>query len=177
MKKYISQEEVKNQIHNIIRDMHNTHHWKPDMIIGIGRDGIVPAIMLGSYLNIPVYASNVTEKCVDCGLAEDIFGYISKENRVDDAAFCLEIRKKVLFVVGVNPNNSELSQLIDDLQKSCLPDDPSWNDIWFKSVRFAALIDTSPSTFKNIEYCGQEEYNNIEYSTEYVFPWNWWWNS
>ena len=58
--------------------------WKPDYIVGIGRGGLVPAVILSHILEVPMHSLKVTlrdgaeEDCDhNCWMAEDAMGYVT----------------------------------------------------------------------------------------------------
>ena len=84
-KVYYANKDIRSWIHAIIRSM-NDQNWRPDYIVGLTRGGLVPAVMLSQYLNIPMHTLNVSLRDSDLGpesnlwMAEEAFGYINKED-------------------------------------------------------------------------------------------------
>jgi len=166
MKKiYYSDQQIKSLTHNIIRQL-NFSNWKPDLIVGLTRGGLVPSILLSHYLNVPMQSLNASFRDggsveSNCVLAEEAFGYHKP-------------RKNILIVDDINDSGHTLNWLIKDWQDNCLPNDPTWKDVWHKSVRFAVLIDNESSEFKNADYVGTS-INKIVEPCWIVFPWENWW--
>lgn len=45
---------------NKIKDKIDNSGWKPDMIVGLTRGGLIPAVMLSHYFNVPVVPVNLS---------------------------------------------------------------------------------------------------------------------
>jgi len=170
-KVYYTDAHIKEWVHNIIRDI--THdvlkdNWKPDYIVGITRGGLIPAQMISQYLDVPLETLKVSLRDSNNGpesnlwMAEDAFGYRGGE------------RKNILIVDDINDSGATLNWIQRDWQASCLPNDPEWQNVWNKNVRFATLVNNEGSSFKNIDYTGLS-INKIENPQWVVFPWENWW--
>jgi len=144
--------------------------FRPDYIVGIARGGLVPAIKLSHYLDIPMYC--LSEEESNLGMSEDAFGYTSLDAK---GVSVPTLRKKILIVDDINDTGSTLNNLKNDWQSNCLPHDSAWNDIWHRSVKFAVLIDNEASIF-NIDFSGYT-INKFENPEWCVFPWENWWNT
>jgi len=153
----LSNETVQNALHTIIREMQKDN-WKPDYVVGVDA-GVVPAIMLSNYLSVSMHSLDIG--CSNAWMSEDAFGY-------DEI-----VKKNILVVFDANIQGALPILLKDDWQKSCLPDDPKWLDIWNKNVRFASIVNNTSSNFEDIDYVGIEIDN--EHANTIVFPWEKWW--
>lgn len=165
-KVYYTDREIKQWVHQIIRSM-NDEQWRPDYIVGISRGGLVPAVMLSQYLNIPLRTLEVSLRdngnCTsDLGMAEDAFGHN------------LEISKKILIVDDINDTGATLNWIKEDWPSGCFPNDNHWNFVWNQNVRFAVMIHNDVSKFKNVDYIGKT-INKHEKDEWCVFPWESWW--
>lgn len=167
-KLYYSESNVKNGLHKIIRELQQDS-WSPDYIVGLTRGGLPVAVMLSHYLNKPMYALNASFRDGNSGpesnawMAEDAFGY----------GYPPILKKNILIVDDINDTGKTFNWIIDDWQKSCLPDEPSWNNVWHENVRFAALVNNNSSEFKNVDYIGYE-IDKAEDPCWCVFPWEVW---
>lgn len=176
---------VRTWIHEIVRRM-TADGWRPDYIVGITRGGLIPAIMLSHYLNIPMHTLDISFRDGEGGpesnlwMAEDAYGYIPYEgteppavrdpNRVTtDPA----IRKNILIVDDINDSGHTLSWIKEDWPSGCLPNDPEWESIWGSNVRFAVMVDNDASKFKDVDYAGTH-INKLENPCWVVFPWENW---
>lgn len=176
----IDQNKLQGCVHEIMRQM--THfNFKPDYIVGITRGGLVPAVMLSQYLDVPMHTLNVSFRDDDLGpesnlwMAEDAFGYINKEDRVDDAIISsLKNRKNILIVDDINDTGRTLRWIKDDWESGCLPGSEIWNDIWHHNVQFATIVDNDASEFKGVDFAGLI-INKHEDPCWIEFPWENWW--
>lgn len=179
MKKlYCDDARLRGWVHEIVRVM-NRDGWRPDYIVGITRGGLIPALMLSQYLDIPMETLKVSLRDENSDpesnlwMAEDAFGY----HRTDDLPGYsnLELRKKILIVDDINDTGATLNWIKQDWPSGCMPNDTAWNDIWNNNVRFAVMIDNLSSEFDGqIDYCG-EEINKAVDPVWVVFPWENWW--
>lgn len=178
----LSDRDINRSVHKIIRQMAQ-ENWRPDYIVGITRGGLIPAVMLSQYLDIPLNTLNVSLRDGPNGpesnlwMAEDAFGYVSRDNlkdlndmRVTDSL----LRKKILIVDDINDSGKTLQWIMDDWQSGCLPDHEDWAKIWGYNVKFATLVENSASTFDLVNYRGME-INKFEDPCWVVFPWEAWW--
>jgi hypoxanthine phosphoribosyltransferase len=146
-------------------------NWRPDYIVGLTRGGLIPAVMISHYFDIPMYALHVTSKPEtnesNLWMAEDAFGYEYGKPEVT-------ARKKILIVDDINDTGKTINWLIEDWQSSCLPKDPSWKDVWNHNVKFAVVYDNvSSKSHVTIDFSGEE----ITKSKKewIVFPYERWW--
>ena len=86
MKKiYINYEQMQGHASNIIHQM-NKAQWSPDYIVGITRGGLLPAVLLSQYLDVPMYTLRVSlrdgndDSESNCWMCLDAFGYDLDEN-------------------------------------------------------------------------------------------------
>ena len=167
--------------------------WKPDYIVGLTRGGLIPAVMLSHYLNVPMWTLNVSLRDNNEGesnlwMAEDALGPNSKERFVEDendiggileaASDLLEqgsTYKNILIVDDINDSGATFNWIINDWKTSCFPDDDSWDEVWNQNVRFAVLVDNSASECEYaMDYVGME-INKAENDVWVDFPWEDWW--
>jgi xanthine phosphoribosyltransferase len=162
----IDQREFNGYVANICRQIAKTN-WKPDYVVGIGRGGAVPAVMISQYFDIPYHSVGVnlhthsnTEH--NCWIPCDVFGESGE-------------RKNILVVDDLNETGETLNWIVDDWQSACIPDSPDWDSIWNTNVKFAVVADNTTSKFnKNIDFCGFEmHYPKEEYLI--TFPYSRWW--
>lgn len=162
MKKiYISEIELRQQVHDIIRAM-NADNWRPDYIVGLTRGGLVPANMLSQYLEIPMETLKVSLRDSDTGPESNLW-------MAEDA----HAGKKILIVDDINDSGATLNWIKQDWPSGCYPND-AWDNIWNNNVRFAVLVDNQNSGFHDIDYTSLE-INKAEEDCWIVFPWENWW--
>ena len=165
-KVYCTQQQVNSWVQNIIREL-SQEGWVPDYVVGITRGGLVPAVMISQYLNVPLHTLGVSLRDTTTGpesnlwMAEDALGYEQD-------------KKKILIVDDINDSGATINWIKQDWPSGCLPDDESWDTVWGSNVRFAVLINNEASEFKNPDYVGTYV-NKLENPAWFVFPWENWW--
>jgi xanthine phosphoribosyltransferase len=162
----INQQELNGLVNKICRDI-VISDWRPDYVVGISRGGLIPAIMISHYLNIPMRPLQVSLRdggdCVsDLGMAEDAFGH-------------LENLKNILLVDDINDTGATFNWIMKDWPSGCFPDDPTWEEVWNDNVRFAVVVDNLSSKCEApMDYVGKE-INKAENDVWVDFPWEDWW--
>lgn len=167
-KSYYTHDNIKGLTQTILHQLARDN-WRPDYVVGLTRGGLLPAVYISQYLDIPMHTLEVklrdhanTES--NLWMAEDAFGYKQEP-------------KNILIVDDINDTGATLDWIIEDWQRSCLPNDPKWTNIWGHNVRFAVLIDNLSSKFsRTVDYHG-EEINKAERDVWIVFPYEEWWKS
>lgn len=169
------------------------NNWKPDYIVGLTRGGLIPAVMLSHYLDVPLHTLNVSLRDGEgresnLWMAEDALGPQSKERFVEDendvagilaAASDLleqgETYKNILIVDDINDTGATFNWIMNDWKTSCFPNDDSWDEVWNQNVRFAVLVDNLASQCEcAMDYVGME-INKAENDVWVDFPWEDWW--
>jgi xanthine phosphoribosyltransferase len=168
----ITNKEYHGLVAKICRDIANSG-WRPDYVVGMVQGGLVPAVMIGNYFNIPVNALSKEES--NLWMAEDAFGYVDKNNRSDvNVASTLESRKNILIVNDINDTGNTINNLMEDWRSGCLPNDPAWKEVWNNNVKFAVIYDNVSSKSKvTVDFCGEEIAKNKK--ERIVFPYENWW--
>ena len=182
-KMYVTDSEIKRWTHKIIREINNSD-WRPDYVVGLTRGGLVPAVMISHYLNVPMHTLDASFRDNDIGpesnlwMAEDAYGYVTWEGELpaprDRVTSNPELRTKILVVDDINDTGRTLNWIKEDWASGCLPGDPVWADIWNNSVRFAVMVDNLGSSFNDCDYTGTE-IDKREDDSWIVFPWENWW--
>jgi hypoxanthine phosphoribosyltransferase len=172
MKKvYYTWQQVEGACLDIARQVNNST-WRPDYIVGITRGGLVPAVLLSQYLEVPMQSLDVSLRdggeCVsNCGMAEDAYGFNSAEK--DGEPLC----KNILVVDDINDQGSTIAWIKQDWQSSCLPNDTRWEHVWGQNVRFATLTNNLASK-ESVDY-SVWEVNKAEEDCWLVYPWEDFW--
>ncbi len=187
----INQRELNCLVSKICRDI-LLSGWRPDYIVGITRGGLIPAVMISQYLNIPMHTLEVSlrdggEQESNLWMASDALGPNSRERFVEDendvagilsaASDLLEsgTYKEILLVDDINDTGATFNWIMNDWQASCFPDDDSWNEVWNNNVKFAVLVDNQASKCDaKMDYSGME-INKAEKDVWVDFPWEDWW--
>lgn len=168
--------------------------WRPDYIVGLTRGGLIPAVMISQYLEVPMHTLSVSLRDSDTGpesnlwMAEDALGPRTKERIIEDpndiggilqaASSLLEegsTYKNILIVDDINDTGATLNWIMQDWPSGCFPDDPAWDEVWNQNVKFAVVVDNlaSECTAK-MDYVGMEV-NKAENNVWIDFPWEDWW--
>jgi xanthine phosphoribosyltransferase len=168
----INDAEFKGLVAKICRDITLTD-WRPDYIVGLTRGGLLPAVMISQYFDIPCETLKISlrdgEECEsNCWMAEDAFGYNAAE--IGDP-----LCKNILVVDDINDQGSTLNWLMNDWQGSCLPGDPRWEHVWNQNVKFAVIVDNLSSKCNvGMDFVGMEV-NKAENDVWIEFPYEEWW--
>lgn len=162
-KVYYTNEQIKGFVSDIMRQIHKDQ-WKPDYVVGLTRGGLIPAVMVSHYLDVPMYTLKVSlrdsgDSEINGWMPEDAFGYKTR-------------KKNILIVDDINDSGDTLNWIKKDWEHSCLSRDPSWKDIWNNSVRFAVLVDNESSQ-ADVNYSAVSINKAVE-DQWIVFPWEEW---
>ena len=180
-KQRLDYEQYVGLVNNVCREIANSG-WRPDYVVGITRGGLLPAVMISQYFNIPCETLKVSlrdegDSESNLWMAEQAFGYVPKENRGEsgtqvDPAY----RKNILIVDDINDSGATLNWIMHDWPSGCLPDHDAWRTVWGKNVRVAVVVDNLSSECNlPIAYSGM----TIDKSREDVwveFPYESWWS-
>lgn len=161
-KRLIKFKEFKLLVLNMCSTIQRTG-WKPDYIVGISRGGLLPAVMISQYFNIPMKPLQVSlrdniETVSDLGMAEDAYN-----------------NKNILIVDDINDQGTTLNWIMKDWPSGCFPNDPKWDGVWGNNVRFAVVVDNLSSKCSvGMNYWGMEV-NKAEKDVWIEFPYEEWW--
>jgi hypoxanthine phosphoribosyltransferase len=150
--------------------------WRPDYIVGITRGGLVPAVLISQYLNVPMHTLHVSlrdgSECEsNLWMAEDALGPQSKHRLPDQES----TYKNILIVDDINDTGATLDWIMKDWPSGCFPDDPAWDEVWNNNVKFAVLVDNLASKCGvKMDFVGMEV-NKAENDVWIDFPWEDWW--
>lgn len=158
--------DVHAQCLDIVQQMH-LDNWKPDYVVGLVKNGTLPAALISEWFDVPCYTLN-TQLHIDSAesnlwMAEDAFGLDCNDNWKP----CTP--KNILIVNHVN-DPTVFNWIKKDWQSGCMPMSNIWDDVWYKSTKFAVLVDNVESDFI-VNYNATESTD-----TEISFPWDKWWN-
>ena len=188
----INNQQLNGLVSKICRDI-ILSGWRPDYIVGLTRGGLVPAVMISHYLNVPMYGLSVSLRDNNMApesnlwMAEDALGPNSRERFVEnpvDVAGILEAAsdllengtyKEILIVDDINDTGATFNWIMKDWPSGCFPNDPSWSEVWNNNVKFAVLVDNLSSQCEvKMDYVGMEV-NKAENDVWVDFPWEDWW--
>jgi uncharacterized protein len=189
----IKQHEFNGLVAKICRDI-TLSGWRPDYIVGLTRGGLLPAVMISHYFNIPMHTLSVSLRDSATGpesnlwMAEDALGPRTRERIVDDAddiggilqaaSSLLEegsTYKNILIVDDINDTGATINWIMKDWRSSCFPNDDSWDEVWNQNVKFAVVVDNLASQCEvKMDYAAMEV-NKAENNVWIDFPWEDWW--
>jgi xanthine phosphoribosyltransferase len=162
-KRIIDNNEFKGLVTTICREI-SLDGWTPDYIVGLTRGGLLPAVMISHYLNIPMKSLDISLRdggdCVsNLGMAEDAFE-----------------GKNILIVDDINDQGSTINWIMNDWPSGCFPlQEERWEKIWGNNVRFAVIVDNLSSLCGiGMNYWGMEV-NKAEEDVWIEFPYEDWW--
>ena len=151
-KMYISWDDVQRMVADILQQM-QVDGWKPDVIVGITRGGLTPAVLLSQHLNVPMYTLDVRLRDTsedyaiesNLWLAEWAFGAIPYGHS-SNSRYEPKFRKNILIVDDINDSGATINWIVNDWPSGCFPDEKEvWNGVvWGGTTRFAVLYDMKP---------------------------------
>lgn len=173
---FIDYAQMQGHVLELMRQI-NTDGWKPDYVVGITRGGLLPAVLISQYMDLPMHTLKVSLRDGaedDCDhnawMAEDAYGYISRDASITET---MENRKNILMVDDINDSGATIAWIKGDWQSSCLPNDKVWDEIWGHNVRFAVVVNNLASD-QTVSYHSMEV-NKAEDPSWIVFPVEDWW--
>ena len=182
--KHYTLKNLRNGVNNIIRQVH-LDNFKPDYVVGLTRGGLMPALMISHYLDVPMHTLNVSLRDKDnqgpesnLWMAEDAFGVLSEEEqKVNKSRWDVSKRKNILIVDDINDTGATFNWIKEDWQSTCYPKETtSWQTVWNNNVKIAVLINNEASHFKDVHYVGDSINKLDESNVWYHFPWECWWH-
>lgn len=173
----INQQQFNNLVSKICRDI-TVSGWKPDYIVGLTRGGLLPAVMISHYFNVPCetlkvsFRDNSTGPESNLWMAEDAFGYAGAESIMK---FDTRLAKKILIVDDINDSGATLNWIMKDWRSSCLPNNNQWDYVFNNNVKFAVIVDNLASKCDvKMDFVGMEV-NKAENDVWVDFPYEEWW--
>ncbi len=170
--------DVEGMVQEILRQL-QVNNWKPDYVVGLTRGGLLPAVLVSQYLNIPMHALKVSlrdgqDTESNTWMASDAFGYIPTEERLPSGTrYDPTYQRKILIIDDINDTGATIEWIKKDWPSGCLPDNPHWQRIWGNNVRFAVLVNNDASA-TTVDYSAKS-INKTEVNQWLVFPWEEWW--
>lgn len=177
-KHHYTYEDVHTAAMHIILKMYEDN-WRPDYVVGITRGGLPLALRISQLLDCRMETLKVKlrdnkpgESCeVNCWMSEDAFGYVDLEDRLTEhQKSYVNLKKNILVVDDINDTGATFNWIKNDWQSSCLPNDPNWDTVWGRNVRFAVMTENLASEFADVNY-SWHEINKAEDDVWLVYPW------
>lgn len=151
-KRYVSWHTIEHQVRKVVTSIKNDD-FEPDLIVGIVRGGAIPAVWISNITGVP------------CEMAKVSF----RDDTVQHPVLSVTLLKKIS-----QPNFNTL--IVDDIN------DSGETLIWIQSkireydleaekqVKYACLMDNTPSMFTDLDYSGTKINKDID-PEWIVFPW------
>ena len=164
LKQRLTNADIEKYTHSMCAQMDQTL-WRPDIVVGLTRGGLVPANMISQYFDVPLETLKVKLRDLKPGEENE------SKHHLADLAYT---GKHILVVDDINDTGATLNYICRDWETS-FPNPRHWRYLFNTSVKFAMLVDNKSSKFSyNIDYCGTQ----IDKSVKDVwveFPWEVWW--
>jgi hypoxanthine phosphoribosyltransferase len=140
----------------------NASKFHPDLIVGISRGGVIPAVLLSQYLSVPMKAVNIDPAAIDQDMNMQIIG----------DALC---GMNILVMDDCSYTGATLNTLKVMWQEASkdMASWNRWNQVWHNTVRFAVITDDLASD-AGVDYSVYEY--SAEISSGVVYPWQNFWN-
>ena len=145
-KTYVTWNEIHDQVQSIAQQL-AVDNWKPEVIVGIARGGLHPALLLSNYFNVPM-------ETIRCQLRDGDSSYASTGE--------INLDSNILVVDDINDTGATLLRI----QKE-------WGS-WGTQVKVAVLYDNESSDFNAVDYSAIT-INKANEDVWICFPWEDWW--
>ncbi|MHA6719478.1 phosphoribosyltransferase [Sphingomonas sp. RS6] len=123
--------------------------WRPDLLVGVGRGGLAPAVYLSHRLGLPLVSIDHSTRIAQFG--EELVAVLARRTREGE---------RLLFVEDINDSGRTIGEL-----RAALASEGAEAD----RVRFAVLIDNVASS-QRVSYCARTIDRAVD-KDWFVFPW------
>lgn len=132
-------------------------NYKPDLIIGPGRGGYIPGVMLSHYYGVPFKGFEWQSRDGERKDAELLVSIISANRHIN-----------ILLVDDINDSGYTLETILQAIIDTQIVFEKS------DDLRVATLFSKEQSSFKGVNYTANEL--TLDYNPWIVFPFENWWN-
>ena len=157
---YIDDQELKRLSLKMCRDIERSG-WQPQRIVGIGRGGLTPAVLISHWFGVPMVSLDVSLR--------DGGGQESNTWLPEDALS----GTRTLVVDDINDSGATFTWIRNDWQQSINGLLEKATFPWHTTVRFASVVHNLASQ-EISDYSGME-INKAEDPSWISYPWEEWW--
>ena len=118
-KEIVTFDRLTAMVASLCRDIANSD-WRPDYVVGLTRGGLLPAVMISHYFDVPCETLKISlrdgnESESNLWMAEHAFGYVPEDERGEsgtqtDPAY----RRNILVVDDINDTGATIAWLRKD---------------------------------------------------------------
>jgi hypoxanthine phosphoribosyltransferase len=159
-RRYVSNEEVKTLLANIVRDA-TIQNFKPAAIVAPSRGGLGIGTMLSHYYDVPLFP-------IELSTRDHADSYPRSKTLIMNSLSRASMQGAIMFIDDINDTGRTLGELMSIIQTM------QADDINLEDIRYAVLLE---------KYSSQHEFNFVgdyisedEDDTWVVFPWEDWWS-
>ena len=151
MKKYYTWQQLESYLSDLVR-MIQLDSFKPSVVIGPGRGGYIPGVMLSHYLGVPFEG----------------FEWQTRDGNIEDSSKLTELlskysRENILVIDDINDTGTTLLGISQIVEQNRL----------FSDVRYATIFNKQSSYFTEVDYFSEEL--ELDDDNWIVFPYEEWW--
>ena len=154
MNRYVSYEEVDKLTNDIIKSIMNDQ-LKPQIVVGISRGGLLPAIRISNFLDIPM-------ECLRVNLRDNTSTKPQSHSWLPERA---NDGMEILIVDDINDTGATINWILDDWCKT------TTRAAFDSNINFATLF-SKPSSYALVSPTYIGEVIDVERENDWIiFPW------